>query len=638
MSTLTAFILAALKVLVLLAATAGVAFALRKRPARVRAVLWGSSLAGSLLIPLAAPVLPQLELPFPEPVAKWTARPDTAVTGSIDARLETAPEMTADRDNAAISASATARDSKPAVNWLAIMASIWAIAAAALLARLALGLWRVAGVVRRAQSVNESDWQRQLELARTLVGFRRPVRLLASDEVEVPATVGLFRPTIVLPRVGQSWVWDRRRAVLLHELVHIDRFDWPVRIAARVARAIYWFNPLVWWAVRRLDLEQELASDEEVLALGTRASSYACHLLGVARHALTCPAPAIPALGMARRTHLEERIMSILERKNPRRVGLAVLIPTVALIAVLVPAIAAVALGSSDPRPASSELKSVVAEFDEIELKMEPYLAEIEDIEIDMDVHIDAIEDLEVQIDESKFEAIEEKMKPYLEKLENIEIDMEPLHDHLAELEDELKDLELHIEDGTLEEVERQIHFQVQAHMEKMEQIQMNMEPFHEQMEKIHQEMEPLYKEMQEIHVDMEPIHAQMEKIHIDMEPFQEQMEKIHEQLEPFHEEMEALHDRLDAAIRDEIEIYLREQLGAVTAPGTDFSEAAAKIAEDSRIHINDDVVEIKARANNSRAILEDLFGPQRVGTKNAFRQAIDDTVAGLSPLRITVD
>ena len=70
----------------------------------------------------------------------------------------------------------------------------------------------------------------------------------------------------------------------------------------------------------------------------------------------------------------------------------------------------------------------------------------------------------------------------------------------------------------------------------------------------------------------------------------------------------------------------------------TPAREASAKIAEDSRIHINDDVVEIKARANNARAILEDLYGPQRVGTKDAFRKAIDDTVAGLSPLRIVVD
>jgi beta-lactamase regulating signal transducer with metallopeptidase domain len=175
--------------------------------------------------------------------------------------------------------------------------------------------------------VEDHYWLAMLAAARNQVGCRRRVRLVTSSEVEVPATLGFFRPVIVLPRHSERWVWGRRQAVMLHEMVHVARFDWPVRTVARLARAFYWFNPLVWWAVRRLDLEQELACDEEVLALGTRASSYACHLLGIARHTAPCPSPAIPALGMARRTHLEERIMTILNRTKHRRAGLVVLLP-----------------------------------------------------------------------------------------------------------------------------------------------------------------------------------------------------------------------------------------------------------------------------------------------------------------------
>ena len=156
---------------------------------------------------------------------------------------------------------------------------------------------------------------------------------------------------LALPPRAATWPYDRRRAVLLHEAIHVARFDWPVRIIARIARAAYWFNPVTWWAVRRLDLEQELACDEEVLSHGGRPSSYACHLLAIARSISTHPTTAISGLAMARRSHLEERIMTMLNRTNHRKVGSRALFATAILMAAMVPAIAAVYPGDPPPRP-----------------------------------------------------------------------------------------------------------------------------------------------------------------------------------------------------------------------------------------------------------------------------------------------
>jgi len=456
--------------------------------------------------------------------------------------------------------------------------------------------------------------------------------------VEVPATVGLFRPVIVIPLHAEAWIWDRRKAVLLHELIHIARLDWPMRMVARVARAVYWFNPLAWWATRRLDLEQELACDEEVLALGTRASSYACHLLGIARHALPCPAPAIPTLGMARRTHLEERIMSILNRSHHRRVGMAVLIPAIVLMAVMVPALAAVYPGDSPPRPASSELKKIMQEMSEAEARMEPHLAKIEAIEIEMEPQIQMLEQIEITIDETKMEELEEQMRPYLAQLEAIELEMEPFQAEMEVFEKEMENIQIHIEDGTLEEVQKQIQEQVEAHMKTVEEIHVNMEPYLAQMEKIHLEMEGLHGQLAEIHIDMEPVHAQIEQIHIDMEPFHEKMEQLHQELEPFHEEMEVLHERMEHVLQAEVASYLRDELGSVTAPGAEFEEAAARIIDDARIRFDDNVVRVNASRSDAREILTDLFTPHRVGTQDAFDAAIDRAVSGLSPMTIKVD
>ncbi len=638
MDTLLPFALGSIKALLLLVVATGAALALQRRSARLRAVVWSIALAGCLAIPLVAPLLPTWSVPVPAGLARFAASEEPAQrTLPNDTPLFASHHQSTSVNTANTELAGSSQPETP-FPWQTWVFAIWALGAAVLTARLGLGLWRVSTAVRQAQAVTDIRWLRHLDRALTRLSCRRNVRLLVSDRVEIPATVGVFRPAVLLPVRAATWLDDRRQAVLLHELVHVARFDWPARMIARITRAAYWFNPLAWWAVRRLDLEQELACDEEVLALGTGASDYACHLLGIARHALPTPAPAIPALGMARTTHLEERIMTILKKTTHRRVGMAVIIPAAILMAAMVPALASVYPGDPAPRPASSELKEILAEMEEAEKRIEPQLARIEDFEIQIEPQIAMLENIEVEIDDERIAEIEKRMQPYLDRLEDIEIDMKPYEQQIEALEEQFRNMELHIEDGKLEDIERQIHEQMEAHMGQIESIHVNMEPFLEQMEAIHEEMAGLHEEMEFVHIDMEPIHAQIEKIHIDMEPFHEQMEQLHIELEPFHKEMELLGDRLEHAIQGEVVSYLRSELGAVTSPGAPFDEAAARIVDDSHINVHDDTLKIKGDQDEIREILTDLLLPHRIGTQETFDQAIDNAATGLSPMVIQVD
>jgi hypothetical protein len=173
--------------------------------------------------------------------------------------------------------------------------------------------------------------------------------------------------------------------------------------------------------------------------------------------------------------------------------------------------------------------------------------------------------------------------------------------------------------------------------MEQMDAIHVDMEPFHEQMEALHAEMGAMHEEMAKAMVDvnMDALHEQMAKIHIEMEPFHEEMEQLHRELEPFHEEMELLGNRLEGAIAAEVASFLRDELGAVTSPEADFHDAAARIVEDANIRVHDDVVRVDASRGNTRDILIDLYGPQRIGVQETFDAAVERAVDGLSPLRI---
>ncbi|MEN8164694.1 MAG: M56 family metallopeptidase [Acidobacteriota bacterium] len=634
--------LGSLKVLILLAAAASLTQVLGRRPARLRAVVWTAALAGTLLIPAVGPLLPKMEIPLP------AVFNNTAPTLSITDRTLTQTGAT----SAETPAIAQPKTSSPEVgatsrtiplSWTSGLLTLWAMGATALLLHLCLGLLRVRRTLRTAVRLTDQRWNSLLESAALRVGRQRPVQLLISSDIEVPATVGLLNPSLLIPAYGRDWHEDRRLAVLLHEMVHVRRMDWTVRVLARLARAVYWFIPLTWWAVRRLDLEQELACDEEVIALGTRPTAYADHLLDIARSAMLNPAPAIPGMAMARTPDLEKRIMTLLKNTSHRRVGTAVLIPVVILVAAVVSALAAVTpMGSpaqsSSPTevtaPANPEIEKIVAEMKAAEKEIEQHAEKLQAKEFAIQQQIELIEPIE--IDEEAIARIEEAMEPHLERMREIEIEMEPLELEMEAFEAKMQELQLHIDDGTLAEVQHQIQEQISEHLETIHLSHEALEPHLKALELVHLEMEELHKQMEQFHLDMEPQHEAIEEMHRALEPLHEEMGRMHQEMEPFHQKMEQLGDRLDNAIVGEVAGRLQSTLGAVTDPGAPFDEAARRIIESARVRIQTDTITVASPFSENREILQDLFAPHRIGTEEAFEDAVTKAAEELEGLRIS--
>ena len=75
-------------------------------------------------------------------------------------------------------------------------------------------------------------------------GWKRSVSIRQSEAVTVPMVWGLFRPVVLLPADAGEWEPEQQRAVMLHELAHIQRQDWLMQTMAQITCAVYWFNPL----------------------------------------------------------------------------------------------------------------------------------------------------------------------------------------------------------------------------------------------------------------------------------------------------------------------------------------------------------------------------------------------------------
>jgi hypothetical protein len=174
----------------------------------------------------------------------------------------------------------------------------------------------------------------------------------------MPMTWGIWRTRILLPDESAQWSAEQRRAVLLHELAHVRRRDCLTQLIAQLGCAIYWFNPLVWLAWRRMQIERERACDDLVLTAGEKASAYARHLLDSAAAMPSLPVVSAAALAMARASTLEARLRAILDlKRNRRAMTMRVAAATALLLAAaLVPVAALRAQQQAPPAPADSNL------------------------------------------------------------------------------------------------------------------------------------------------------------------------------------------------------------------------------------------------------------------------------------------
>ena len=189
---------------------------------------------------------------------------------------------------------------------------------------------------------------------------RRPVVLLQSARRSMPMLWGLLRPKLLLPATANDWSVERQQVVLLHELAHIGRHDCLTQFVARIVCALYWFNPMVWIALRQLRLERERACDDLILGTGCKPSNYAEQLLAVASGFHTSRLTGLCAIAMARPSALEGRLLAILDpRQNRRRINLTIVLLVVAMVVgVTIPM--AMMRAAEDPVVASNAVEVVV--------------------------------------------------------------------------------------------------------------------------------------------------------------------------------------------------------------------------------------------------------------------------------------
>ncbi len=175
--------------------------------------------------------------------------------------------------------------------------------------------------------------------AQTLLGLRRPVQLMLSPLPVEPGVFNLWKPVILLPEsIAKHLDDDELLAIMLHELVHVQRRDNLIGRFHLALAGLFWFHPLVWLISRKLFDEREQACDEKVLENYTTPETYAAGILKVVRFSLGWKVAGVTGAGSG--SNLRRRIDNIMKTgKEKRRFSLAAKVLTSGLLGVTLVAI-----------------------------------------------------------------------------------------------------------------------------------------------------------------------------------------------------------------------------------------------------------------------------------------------------------
>lgn len=307
------------------------AWLLRSRTATLRFFIWKCVLLALFALPVLIIVTPRL------------AKPSAALTHLQVTMLPSAPigfVTTGSKRISAMPIHEPQQDSN--FEWFLLVPAAYFAVLLTLAARLAYSLLRLRTVARRSQLIRNSNFEQIAHDIWLASGARIQPKIAASAEVTSPITFDADDNIwILLPRTWSLWSEAKLRAVLTHEMAHVQRADAQSFLMASFATCVFWFNPLAWFLQKQLAVLAEEACDECVIADQSTPEEYANFLLEFAREMNLSGGRLEGAISVVGTSSLKRRIERLfVDTTNMQRsrrllacVAVAVFLPSVYLTA-----------------------------------------------------------------------------------------------------------------------------------------------------------------------------------------------------------------------------------------------------------------------------------------------------------------
>jgi TonB family protein len=273
-------------------------FALRRASIFERHRLWVGALFACALLPLVSSS-GWYGSKFGGALGAWRSKEQSAISFQVDGR-ETASRL-----------------ARPEVHLFglnvgSILLMVWGAFVFYRVASLVWSGWRTRMQVRDARVAELPEtasrvWetlQSHFDLVKT--------RLLISDEMAVPATLGMREAIVLLPSSLVEAEKSELSAIFAHELAHVSRGDFLLNLLYEAVALPLGYNPATFWILRQIAGTREMVCDEIAGSCLGDAQGYARSLLQIAKSLAGRQRGPVPALGIFESGDLEGRIMSLM--------------------------------------------------------------------------------------------------------------------------------------------------------------------------------------------------------------------------------------------------------------------------------------------------------------------------------------
>ena len=219
--------------------------------------------------------------------------------------------------------------------WAVFVFLAWALGVCVVMMRLLAGLWRLRRLRQSCTPIVAADLDRAVRKTVEAIGasgsvvlksISNSITIATSEYVRVPAAIGFWKRTIVLP------AWALRElppqdlnVILLHEFAHLRRWDDWTNLIQKIVGALFFFHPAVWWIEKHISVEREMACDDAVLAETANPHGYATCLVSLLEkslahrlaHRLTDKRWSMAQAAVHRAREASLRLAQILDKNRP---------------------------------------------------------------------------------------------------------------------------------------------------------------------------------------------------------------------------------------------------------------------------------------------------------------------------------